>query len=93
MKPRSQTPDPEPGTPVNLTAQQQQVVKADTTKRLKDPKPARFGKMWAAKDKEGVITVKAPNTGFHIVKIGSAEKDQDVVLTVCRKYGVSIAVE
>ncbi len=90
----------------------------DTTKRLKDPESARFGKMWAARDTEGVVTVcglvnaknsyggytgmspfigvfprPQPSSGFHVVKIGSSEKDQDVVLTVCRKHGVPIAAE
>lgn len=50
-------PQKEPGTPVNLSAQQQQMVRADTTNKLKDPESARFGKMYATKDKDGDLTV------------------------------------
>jgi hypothetical protein len=43
--------------PVTLTAQQQQIIRAETMKRLKDPESARFGKMSASQDKDGSLTV------------------------------------
>lgn len=55
--PSAPEPQTEPGRPITLTAQQQQVVRAGVTRGLKDPESARFGGMSGVKDKDGDITV------------------------------------
>jgi len=53
----------EPGTPVNLTPQQQEAVIAGVRKWMKDPASASFGTMAAARTRRGGIVVCGEVTG------------------------------